>query len=54
MNRNSIIFIQENAIENVVCHSGSYFSRGDELTGVFAVMLSMTPDPRSLLLISGG
>ena len=28
MNRNSIIYIQENAIENVVCQNGSHFVKG--------------------------
>ena len=29
LNENSIIFIQENAIENVVCQNGGYFVQGE-------------------------
>ena len=29
LNRNSIIFIQENALENVVCTNGSHFIQGE-------------------------
>ena len=32
LNRNSYIFIQENASENIVCEMASVLSRGDELT----------------------
>ena len=28
-NRNSIIFIQENAFENIVCQNGSHFVQGE-------------------------
>ena len=36
-NRNSIIFVQENASEIVVCQNGGHFVQGDELMGFYSI-----------------
>ena len=56
MNMNSIIFIQENTIENIVCQNGDPFVglgvrvRGDKLMA-YLVMLQQIVCPKGLALV---